>query len=131
MNRFLALCLIPSLLWFSTACSLASPSSQTITIVPSHPKAEVTVDGQNRGKGTMSVEMKKNKDHSVLARCGNSSGVASVYRNFSTTGLLDLIGGLLLLVPFIGLVSPGAWELSPSTVSVPVPDASACDEAAA
>ncbi len=129
MRRLLVIVLIFSVTGFSTACSLASPSSQTITIVPSHPKAEVVVDGQVRGTGTMSLELKKNRGHSFLARCGNSSGVANVERNMSSTGMLDLIGGFLLLVPFIGLASPGAWELSPSTVSVPVPDASACDEA--
>jgi len=129
VKRFFVILLTCSVAWFSTACSLASPSSQTITIVPSHPKAQVVVDGQPKGTGTMSLDLKKNRGHSFLARCGNSSGVANVERNISPTGMLDLIGGFLLLVPFIGLASPGAWELSPSTVSVPVPDASACGEA--
>lgn len=127
MKSLLATLLSFAVIWFSTACSLASPSTQSITIVPSHPNAEVVVDGQSRGTGTMALELKKNRGHSVLARCGNSSGVATLERNMSSSGVLDMIGGLFLLVPFIGLTSPGAWELSPSTVSVPVPDASGCE----
>ena len=127
IKRDVTCCLIPLILWFGTACSLARSTSQVITIIPSHPNAEVTVDGQPRGTGTMTVDLKRNRSHSVMARCGNSSGVALVDRNLSTTGLLDLIGGFLILIPFLGLVAPGAWDLSPTAVSVPVPDASACE----
>ena len=95
--------------------------------MPSHANAEVYVDGNLRGTGPQTVELSKKRTHSVMAKCGSSAGAASIGRNFSTTGILDLIGGILLLIPLIGLTAPGAFELSPTTVSVPIPDASACD----
>lgn len=127
MNRLIALVLLPAtMLLFS--CSLAAPSTQPINIMPSHPGAEVYVDGSLRGSGAQTVELSKKNTHSVMAKCGGSAGVAAIDRNLSTTGILDLIGGFLILIPFIGLVSPGAWELSPTSISVPVPDATACKE---
>lgn len=96
-------------------------------IVPSHSNAEVYVDGNLRGTGPQTVELSKKRTHSVMAKCGNSAGTASIDRILSTTGLLDIIGGLLILIPFIGLTAAGAWELSPTTVSVPVPDSDGCE----
>jgi hypothetical protein len=96
--------------------------------MPSHPNGEIYVDGNLKGKGAQTVELHKRKSHSIMAKCGGSAGAASVERHLSTTGILDIIGGVLFLVPFIGLIAPGAWELSPTAVSVPIPDASACEE---
>ena len=114
-----------------SACSLGSSSTQSVSIIPSHPRAEVFVDGNYTGVGPQSVELAKDETHSVMAKCGDSAGVATIDRNLSETGMLDLVGGFFLLIPLIGLVSPGAWELSPTSVSVPVPDASDCEEASA
>lgn len=111
-----------------TACSFTSPPNQNITISPSHPRAEVSVDGRVIGQGTQQVNLSKRREHSVLAKCGNSSGVATIDRNLSGTGIADIIGGVIFLLPFLGFFSPGAFRLSPSTVSVGIPDTSACDQ---
>ncbi len=129
--RLFVLVLVPLLATAPVGCSLASSSTQSIAIMPSHPSAEVYVDGALKGKGAQTIELSKKRAHSVMAKCGVSAGVATVDRNLSTTGMLDLIGGFLILFPFIGLVSAGAWELSPTAVSVPVPDATECEAAAA
>ncbi len=36
----------------------------------------------------------------------------------STTGILDLIGGCVLLIPFFGLLFPGAHELDENNISI-------------
>jgi hypothetical protein len=36
----------------------------------------------------------------------------------STTGILDLIGGCIILIPFFGLLFPGAHELDENNVSL-------------
>jgi len=110
-----------------TACSFASPPNQNITISPSHPRAEVSVDGRVIGRGTQQVNLSKRREHSVLAKCGNSSGVAYIGRDVSGTGFADMIGGFIFLLPFLGFFSPGAFELSPSNVYVAIPDDSECD----
>lgn len=126
MKKLLASLLVP-LTALVCSCSLASSSTQSIVIMPSHASAEVYVDGNLRGTGPQTVELSKKRNHSVMAKCGNSAGAASIERNLSTTGLLDIIGGFLILLPFIGLTAAGAWELSPTTVSVPVPDSGGCE----
>jgi len=129
VRALLSLLLIPLLL-LSSACSLFAPPSQSINIVPSNPNASVFVDGNLVGKGPQSVRLSKSDTHSVMAKCGNSAGTGMVDRELSTTGILDIIGGCLLLVPFIGLVAPGSHELSPSTLSVGIPDESSCQQQA-
>jgi hypothetical protein len=109
-----------------TACSLLSPSTQNIVIQPMPGDAELYVDGAPVGRGTQSVRMSKKQSHTVIAKCGRSSGVASVDRSISITGILDVVGGILFYVPFIGVLAPGFWTLDPPTVAIAVPDGSAC-----
>jgi hypothetical protein len=111
---------------FASSCSLFSSGSQEISIQPTSPRAEVFVDGAHVGTGTMTYSMKKKKTHSVMARCGDSTGVAIVDRQISTTGVLDLVGGFLILIPFLGVFGPGFYELDPEHVVVSIPDVTAC-----
>ena len=110
----------------SLACSFASPSSQSIVIRPSNEHAEVFVDGARVGTGTTTIDMSKGRTHSVMAQCGHSTGVAQVDRSISTSGILDIIGGFILLIPLIGVFADGFWELEPTTVVVAIPDAAEC-----
>lgn len=121
--------LIASILIIKLAgCSLIQPSTQPVTISPSNQNAKIFVNGNLIGKGPQTVQLKRNTTHSIMAKCPNSSGVASIDKNMSTTGVLDVVGGLIFLVPFVGLLSPGAYELSPSSISVAIPDESSCDK---
>jgi len=36
------------------------------------------------------------------------------------TGILDIIGGVLILFPALGLLSAGAWSLDETDVNVPM-----------
>jgi hypothetical protein len=67
--------------------------------------------------------LKKNKGHVVVARVGDRAGTAIIDKSISTTGVLDIVGGLLILIPFLGVVSPGFWTLEPETVVVAIPPA--------
>ncbi len=109
-----------------TACSLAAPTTKSIEIIPSAPGAEVFVDGNLVGTGTQTVELSTGKAHSVMAKCGRSAGTETINRRLSGSGVADIVGGLLILVPFLGLTADGAWTLSPETVNVGVPDSSDC-----
>jgi hypothetical protein len=131
VKKLIALILTPTTAAYLSGCSLAASSTQPISIMPSHPNAEVYVDGTLKGVGPQTVLLSKKNTHSVMAKCGGSSGVVTIDRNLSTTGILDIIGGFLILVPFVGLLAPGAWELSPTSVSVPIPDTSGCSKPSA
>lgn len=127
MKRCLSFVLVHTMAVYSMGCSLAAPGTQSIAIVPSHPKADVYVDGVQVGTGTVTAVLSRDNSHTAMAKCPGSSGIFTIQRGLSTTGMLDIVGGVLLLVPLIGLFSAGAFELSPATVAVAIPDESGCD----
>ena len=51
----------------------------------------------------------------------NRAGTATIGTKISTTGVLDIVGGCFLLVPFLGLVAPGFWSLDTDQVAIAVP----------
>ena len=120
-SSFLMLLLAALLPFLATGCSLFVSSMQPVTISASDPAAEILVDGSVVGKGTVVTELSRKKSHSVLARVGDRAGTAHIGRRISSTGVLDLVGGFLLLVPFLGVLGPGFWELDPDTLTVPIP----------
>lgn len=100
------------------SCSLFSSSTQLVTIETSNPAADIRINGQRLGKGTVTTQLKKNKSHAITADCGNQHGMALIDSNLSVTGALDIIGGVCFLIPFLGFISPGAWTLSPDYVRI-------------
>ena len=111
----------------ATSCSFSQPPIQNIALQPSHPNAEVFVDGAPVGHGPTTVQMSKRTAHTVMAKCGRSAGMAQVDRSISTMGIVDLIAGAFFLVNWIGIFAPGFWRLEPPTVVVAIPDTSDCD----
>lgn len=109
-----------------SGCSLGAAKSESINIIPSTPKADVYVDGNLVGTGSQAVMLSRGQAHSVMVKCGDSAGTGSIDRKISGTGIADIIGGLIILIPFIGLAADGAYDLSPNTLTVAVPDASGC-----
>jgi hypothetical protein len=105
-------------------CSLFAPSNQMLTISASEPDAEIIVDGQPVGRGSASVSVRRNLSHSIMARVGERTGHAGVGTTISTTGVLDIIGGCLFLLPLLGILGPGFHSLERDTISVYVPPAS-------
>ncbi|HMQ15815.1 MAG TPA: hypothetical protein PKC49_07555 [Phycisphaerae bacterium] len=105
----------------AVGCSLFVPRTQPVTITASDPEATIYVDGVERGKGTVSLQLDRDRTYGVLAQSGNRSGSAHIGRKISGTGILDLVGGFFLLVPFLGLLGPGFWDLDPDKVVIAIP----------
>ena len=38
--------------------------------------------------------------------------------HLNETGILDIIGGIIILIPALGLLSPGAWSVDETAVTV-------------
>jgi hypothetical protein len=123
-NRMIAfptvLLLIVGLL-AAQGCSLFAGSTQTVTIQATDSAAEITVDGMPVGKGAASVQLKRNRSHSIIARVGDRTGVSQISYSISTTGVLDIVGGFLFLIPFLGIIGPGFYTLDQDMVVVAVP----------
>ena len=115
--------LLPVLLAITPACSAFAGSLQPVSIQATDPRAEIYVDGQHVGTGAATVELKRNRSHAFMAKAGDRTATATLGKSISTTGVLDIVGGVLFLVPFIGVVTPGFWELDSETVMLGLPPA--------
>jgi hypothetical protein len=105
----------------TVGCSAFQPKMQSVTIATVPTGAAITVNGQNMGKSPITVQLERNKDHAIVAQLGSKSAVRNLNSGFSKTGVLDLIGTFFFLVPGIGLLTPGAWELDESNVVIQLP----------
>ena len=93
-------------------CSLFVSSEQPVTIKSSDPSARIFVNGQEVGVGTAVVQLRRNRNHQIRAETADGRfDNKRIYREVSTTGILDVIGGVFFLVPFLGVLGPGFWSL--------------------
>lgn len=94
-----------------SGCSLFVPHSQHITINGKPANAEIVVNGRHY-TSPATVMVKRNKNVNIIvSKNGYSTYTAQSGHSLSTWGILDVIGGACVLVPFLGLLSPGAYEL--------------------
>jgi|SRR6266446_7322162 len=103
---------------FMPGCSLFVPKQQAVTIRASDPNADIFVDAENVGKGTISMTLDRTRSHTVTAKANGRAGAAAINKKISGTGVLDIIGGCIFLVPFLGVLGAGFWELDPDSVTV-------------
>ncbi len=107
-----------------SSCSLFVSSTEPVVINASDPSAQISVDGAPVGIGTVTQDLKRNRGHAVMAKTSdNRAGTATIGTKISTTGVLDIVGGCLILVPFLGVMSPGFWSLDTDQVAIAVPPA--------
>ena len=103
------------------SCSLFASSTQSVAITATDMSADIYVDGSIVGRGAVTIDMKRNKSHSILARVGDRVAATTIGTSISATGVLDIVGGVLFLIPLIGIVGPGFWELDATSVTVALP----------
>jgi hypothetical protein len=106
-------------------CSAFVPHTQRVVITPSHPDATVSVDGEVVGKGRQVMKLRRDERHRVIAEYRGRQGAEAINKKISGTGVLDIIGGCLFLVPLIGIITPGFWDLEPTEVNVIIPEPAA------
>ncbi len=113
--------LVISSLFMTMGCSAFKPSTQPVTISASNPQAMIYVDGEPKGTGTITADLKRNRSHAIMAKVGQRTGVSQIDKNIATTGVLDIVGTFIFLVPVIGIFSPGFYDLDRTHVDVVVP----------
>lgn len=100
-------------------CSLFGPRLQTVTIYSDPSEAEVIINGERAGKTPLRQQVRRSEDLLIeLRRPGYANSFRNAHRTLSTLGIMDVIGGSILLVPFFGLLSAAAWKHEPSTFAV-------------
>src|SRR5688500_18551177 len=91
----------------ASGCSLFVGPTQSVTIRASDPNAKILVDGQEVGTGTVAVGLDRRRMHTVVATSPTGSGAATINKRISGLGVIDVIGGCFLLVPFLGVLGAG------------------------
>lgn len=117
MKRLMALSMIVPL----CGCSLFAGSTQTVTVSCEDPEAELFVNGLRVGKGRVTTVVQRDATSTFTARKGSEVGTMVLGNRLSTTGVLDIIGGIIFLLPLIGLVSPGSRALEREEVIIVMP----------
>ena len=117
MKKLIAILVVLSHL---TACSAFVGSRQRVSVMTSAPRAEIYANGELVGRGTHAeFRAKRNKDVQIMVKAkGYYPGYTSIGSDLSMTGILDIIGTLLFLIPVIGLAFPGAKTLDRQNVAV-------------
>lgn len=108
------------ILIYSTAlsgCSFFGGSSQNFTVSSNPTGATVRINGQPIGVTPLQHQVSRKGDLLVeVEKTGYKSQFRQTSRKLSGLGIADVIGGAVILLPLIGLVSPGAWEQDPSVI---------------
>ena len=108
-----------------SGCALANGTTQKVSINTSVPEARIFVDGTPRGTTEegrpVVVDLKRHSDHIVVAsKEGFTSSQATINNGLSGLGVADVVGTCLFILPCISLLTGSAWELSPTSVFLPL-----------
>ena len=107
-----------ALLLGPAGCGLFVPSQQSVTITSNDPNARIVVNGEPVGTGDVVVKLNRRDRHVVQAYASDGSqDRRRIDKELSPVAILDIIGGVVFLVPFLGLLGPGTYNLDPDTVN--------------
>jgi len=102
-----------------SGCSFFAPSKQTIHVTSTPEGAKVLAGGQLVGQTPVQFEAHRGDNLLVeVQKEGYQTQYRTTSRTLSSTGILDVIGGFVLLVPLTGLLSSGAWKHDPDKYGV-------------
>jgi allophanate hydrolase subunit 1 len=102
-------------------CSAFQPATQNVTVATTVPGATIKANGVRVGESPVTFKAKRNQDLNLVAtKTGYEHSAMVISRQTSSTFMLDLVGGFFFLVPFIGVLTPGAYELSSTQVEMPL-----------
>ena len=119
LRSFISLSLCFLLILSQTGCSALMLWSQRITVIASESDAEIYINGELAGTGSVTKRVPRNQNVSLMARKkGYRTSISNISTTMSFTGTLDLLAGCIILVPLIGLLFPGASSLTRTNVTL-------------
>ena len=96
---------------YMAGCSIFRPTNQVLKVDCVQPGVQLKVNGDKHACPA-EVPVRRNRAVNVLAsKEGFPVQQRTIPFHISTTGVLDLAGGIIILVPAIGLAFPGAFNL--------------------
>jgi PEGA domain len=105
----------------TAGCSAFQPSTQNVTVSTTTPGALIKANGVTKGQSPITFAAKRDQDLNLIAvKPGYQDSVLQIPRQTSGTFMLDAVGGFIWLIPWIGLLTPGAYQLSQTQVELPL-----------
>src|SRR5262245_65970293 len=78
----------------SSGCSFFRSSTQPVTIMASDPDAEIYANGRAVGRGTVTVELRRDRDQAIMARTDdNRPASGAIKSRLGSGGLTGRVGG--------------------------------------
>ncbi len=116
MKKIITMMLVVTIL---TGCSAFRPHKESLSIMTNQPDAVIYVNGERLGTGVVHTRVKRSKNVQVVAsKPGYHTAYRSIDSNLNITGVLDIIGTILYLIPFVGLLTPGCKSLDETNVAL-------------
>lgn len=99
-----------------SGCSIFAPSMQTLQVSSSPEGATVLAGGKPVGQTPVQFEAHRGKDLQIeVQKPGYKNQFRTTSRTLSSIGTVDVIGGFIILLPLLGLMSSGAWKHDPES----------------
>jgi hypothetical protein len=103
----------------TTGCSTLAANTQTLKVACSEPDASIQINGGKPYQGTARLEARRNKPVSIACyKSGYFPSQKVISSSLSGTGVADLVGSFILVLPVLGLFTPGAWNLDETDVTL-------------
>lgn len=124
LKKILIALLCVQFLVYTSACSLFVNHYQTIGIATDPPGAQIVVNGSAVGAAPVQAQVVRDQNAQILAtKPGYQLVTRQTTMRISPWGVLDIVGGCFWLVPFFGLLGPGAWKQTPENITITLPPA--------
>lgn len=115
-RRIIALVIISCYL---AGCSFFAPSVETMGVSTDPPGAKVLVSGRPVGESPVHFEVHRGDNVLIeVQKPGYQTQFRTPSRTLSSVGIADVVGGAILLLPLLGLLSSGAWKHDPSEYGI-------------
>jgi len=119
VKRALSLLVCFAMMFNLTGCSAFRSSTQIVSVTSDQPDTEIFINGAMVGKGTASAPVKRNENVQLMAKKDGYIPIQrSIGHSLNTTGVLDIVGGCLFLIPLFGLLAAGSNSIDETNVSV-------------
>ena len=105
--------------FYMAGCSLFGPRNQSIGVSSDPPGAKVIASGKPVGTTPLYFEAQRWENMLIeVQKSGYQTQYRTLSRRMSTLGILDIVGGAIWLVPFLGLLSSAASEFEPAEIGI-------------
>ena len=87
-------------------------------ITVNDPQATIYVNGEAVGTGSVLADIPIQNGTIVSAEKGSKYTNVVLQRTLSGVGAIDMVGGYIFILPFLGLASPGAYRFNQEIIEL-------------